>query len=118
MSYLPWLLYVRVSLCVSHALATFLCVQTSKGLVVMETTESVFNNSLYDLIKPRDCVMSWVRVVVANALAKSSSTWASVFSDLNSGTYNNMWYDSLDLFTAVGACHVPYNDELCPHCRS
>ncbi len=35
---------------------------TSQKLVVIETTNGIFNNSLYDLINS-ECVLSWIRVV-------------------------------------------------------
>jgi hypothetical protein len=37
-------------------------------LVVMETTNSNLNDSLYDLLKP-ETILTWVRVMVANRLA-------------------------------------------------
>ncbi len=64
--------------------------QISTKLVVMETTNDVFNMSLYDLIVPQS-VLSWPRVVVANTLTRSGVDWAGMFPWYNSGTYNNMW---------------------------
>ncbi len=66
--------------------------QTTHGLVITETTEEVYNNTLYDLVKPNDCVLSWVRVVVSNTLTSSGPEWATMFSSFNSGTYNCQWY--------------------------
>ena len=59
-------------------------------LHVMETTNSIFNNSLYGLIR-KASVVSWIRVTVANRLAVDGQTWKDVFKTENSGTYNNMW---------------------------
>ena len=63
---------------------------TSQKLVVIETTNSVFNNSLFDSVTT-STVPYWVRVIVANQLAASSPAWHSVFYKFNSGTYNNQW---------------------------
>lgn len=64
---------------------------TSEQLVVMETTNNIWNASLYDLVQPKGCVMSWVRENVATRLANNGSHWVSLFAQENSGTYNNMW---------------------------
>jgi hypothetical protein len=63
---------------------------TSQKLVVIETTNSVFNNALFDSVTT-STVPYWVRVIVANQLAASSPAWHSVFYKFNSGTYNNQW---------------------------
>ncbi len=60
--------------------------QTSRGLVVAETTNDVFNTSLYDVVVP-DSLLSWTRAVVCNALAVSGPIWADCFGQYNSGTY-------------------------------
>eukprot|EP01116_Phalansterium_solitarium_P000183 TRINITY_DN10100_c0_g1_i1.p1 TRINITY_DN10100_c0_g1~~TRINITY_DN10100_c0_g1_i1.p1 ORF type:complete len:556 (-),score=154.75 TRINITY_DN10100_c0_g1_i1:222-1889(-) len=62
----------------------------SSGLVVMETTNGVYNMSLYDSIQPESLV-SWVRVIVSNRLATSGADWVQVMARYNSGTYNNQW---------------------------
>jgi len=59
-------------------------------LVVMETTNSVFNLSLYDAITP-STVVSWIRAIVANRMANSGKEWVSIMKKYNSGTYNNQW---------------------------
>ena len=46
----------------------------SAKLHVMETTNSIFNNSLYQLIGNAS-VLSWIRVTVANRLAVDGETW-------------------------------------------
>jgi hypothetical protein len=63
---------------------------TSQNLAVIETTNGVYNNALFDNITPAT-VPYWVRVMVANRLASSSPEWHSVFYNFNSGTYNNQW---------------------------
>jgi len=64
---------------------------TSQKLVVIETTNGIFNNTLYDLITA-ECVVSWIRTVVANRMAASGAIWAEIFALQNSGTYNNQWF--------------------------
>ena len=64
-------------------------------LVVMETTNSNFNDSLYDLLKP-ESLLTWVRVMIANRLASSGEEWIEIFKKENSGTYNNQ-FQILDL---------------------
>ncbi len=63
---------------------------TSQKLVVIETTNSVFNTSLYDLVLPTS-VLYWIRVLVATRAASSAPDWHSIFYTHNSGTYNNQW---------------------------
>jgi hypothetical protein len=63
---------------------------TSANLVVMETTNDVFNTSLYSAVTTHT-VMYWIRCVVANRMASNGTEWANVFSLYNSGTYNNQW---------------------------
>lgn len=60
------------------------------GLSVMETTNGVYRNELYNLIVPQSA-LSWVRSMVANTLARTGHHWAQIFSKFNSGTYNNQW---------------------------
>jgi hypothetical protein len=56
----------------------------SSGLAVLETTNSVFNHSLYDLIVPQS-LWAWQRVRNANLLAAGGRQWSDVFSQYNSG---------------------------------
>ena len=60
------------------------------NLVVMETTNPIYNNSLYEKIKP-ECLLTWVRSILANRLALTSEDWTKIFKDENSGTYNNQF---------------------------
>lgn len=64
---------------------------TSASLVIAETTIANNNASLWRYVQPAT-VLEWVRNMVANRLAGDAPTWASVFSQYNSGTYNNMWH--------------------------
>ena len=68
---------------------------TDSNLVIMETTNSNLNDSLYDLIQP-NCLLTWVRVILANRLAISGEDWINIFRRENSGTYNNQ-FQVLDL---------------------
>ncbi|KAG1673709.1 hypothetical protein FOA52_010578 [Chlamydomonas sp. UWO 241] len=63
---------------------------TSDRLVIMETTNGVYEPSLYDAIHTR-CALMWQRVQVANLGADSGRAWVDLFSKHNSGTYNNQW---------------------------
>ena len=67
---------------------------TSKGLVVIETTNSNFNTSSYDLIT-EESLLCWQRVQISNRMSESAKEWTEIFSKYNSGTYNNQ-YNILD----------------------
>jgi hypothetical protein len=58
---------------------------------VMETTNSIFNQTLYDLYVKPQTVPTWIRSIVANSVAKSGKEWVVTFGKHNSGTYNNQW---------------------------
>jgi hypothetical protein len=63
---------------------------TSNGLAVIETTIGNYNADLWSLLTTQS-VLSWVRVNVANAMASNAVQWTELFSEENSGTYNNQW---------------------------
>ena len=63
---------------------------TQNGLVVIETSNNIFNTSLYDLLKP-ESLLCWQRVILANRLADDAPSWSKIFSEYNSGTYNNQF---------------------------
>ena len=63
---------------------------TSQKLTVIETTNNVFDTSLFDHVTP-STVPYWVRVTVANRLASNGPDWHEAFYKFNSGTYNNQW---------------------------
>lgn len=54
--------------------------------VTLETTIGNRNPALWKYVTPGDCVMEWVRNIVANRLAVDGDTWADVFKRFNSGT--------------------------------
>lgn len=68
---------------------------TSQNLAVIETTNGVLNETLFDLIKPSS-LLCWQRVVLANFMATTSEEWVKFFATHNSGTYNNQYF-ALDL---------------------
>jgi len=61
-----------------------------KKLVVMETTNSIFNNSLYSATTTTT-VPYWLRVQVATYLATNGVEWHKYFEMYNNGGYNNQW---------------------------
>ncbi|XP_068416740.1 phospholipase B-like 1 isoform X2 [Eschrichtius robustus] len=67
----------------------------SSGLVLLQTTNSVYNKTLLQHVVPQS-LLAWQRVRVANMMANGGKQWAEVFSKYNSGTYNNQ-YMVLDL---------------------
>nr|XP_029132146.1 phospholipase B-like 1 isoform X2 [Labrus bergylta] len=60
------------------------------GLMMTQTTNNVFNSSLFDAITPKS-LLAWQRVRLAHSLAHSGEEWAKTFSRFNSGTYNNQY---------------------------
>jgi len=62
----------------------------SNGLVLLQTTISVFNKSLYDLVVP-ESLLAWQRVRAANFAARDGKQWGDIINYFNSGTYNNQY---------------------------
>ncbi|KAL0983974.1 hypothetical protein UPYG_G00135420 [Umbra pygmaea] len=60
------------------------------GLLMTQTTNSVFNTSLYTLVTPHS-LLAWQRVRLANVMAHTGNQWADIFSKYNSGTYNSQY---------------------------
>jgi len=60
------------------------------GLAMLQTTNSVPNTTLYDLVKP-ESLFAWQRVRIANALSKTGEEWFGHLANQNSGTYNNQY---------------------------
>lgn len=67
----------------------------SSGLILLQTTNSVYNKTLLKQVVPKT-LLAWQRVRVANMMAEGGKEWAQIFSKHNSGTYNNQ-YMVLDL---------------------
>ena len=53
-------------------------------LVMLETTNSILNSSLYDSATPK-ALLAWHRVRLANWLATGGEQWAGYISEYNSG---------------------------------
>ena len=68
---------------------------TDANIYVAETTNSVHNLTLFDLLDP-NTLMCWMRTMVANRLTDDGYSWIQIFSKYNSGTYNNQ-FQILDL---------------------
>lgn len=58
---------------------------TDAGLWVSETTNSIYNRTLYNQVQPQS-LLSWIRTAVANRMATSGQEWMTIFSKFNSGT--------------------------------
>eukprot|EP00906_Rhabdomonas_costata_P011186 RCo015823 len=68
-------------------------------LVVTETTNSIFNQSLYASVSAKS-LLAWQSVLISNALARSSAEWTQIFAKHCSGTYANQWMvGDMKLFT-------------------
>jgi hypothetical protein len=78
--------------------------------VVMETTNSVMNGSLWSALTPHS-LLSWQRVTVANGLASSGKGWTDLFNRYSSGTYSNQWM-VLDLSLFAPGAPLPQQDLL------
>ncbi|GFU53299.1 putative phospholipase B-like 2 [Trichonephila clavipes] len=63
----------------------------SSGLAAMETTIGNGNASLWQYVTPEGTILEWQRNIIANRLAKNGKQWVTLFSIMNSGTYNNQW---------------------------
>jgi len=63
---------------------------TSADLTVLETTNNIFNMSLYEYTTI-NTIPYWIRIMVANRMATTGAEWVEIFSKYNSGTYNNQW---------------------------
>ena len=64
---------------------------TNEKLVIIETTNDIQNDTLYNFIVPNGSVPYFLRVSLANRLSKSGLDWTKYFAMYNSGTYNNQW---------------------------
>jgi len=63
----------------------------STGLTTQETTIGNYNPDLWKYIQPTESVLEGIRATIANRLATTGQEWTTMFSEFNSGTYNNQW---------------------------
>ena len=56
----------------------------SSGLIMLQTTNNVFNTSLYDQVIPQT-LLAWQRVRLAHLMAHSGKEWADIVKQYNSG---------------------------------
>jgi hypothetical protein len=63
---------------------------TSNLLYVAETTNPTFNSEFGNLLSPKS-LLTWMRSILANRIAKDAKTWTEIFIKNNSGTYNNQF---------------------------
>lgn len=68
----------------------FFVLDGAANLGVIETTNSLFNVRLLDLVVPQSA-LSWQRAQVANVVAASGAAWPELFARYHSGTYTNQW---------------------------
>ena len=64
---------------------------TDANLYVAETTNHVFNTSLFDLLTP-ESILCFMRTMIALRLSSTGKEWTDFFQKLNSGTYNNQFH--------------------------
>ncbi|EAY08209.1 Laminin A family protein [Trichomonas vaginalis G3] len=63
---------------------------TDSGLMILETTMGIFNDSLFYDITPKG-VSTWMRSLLASRMAHNGSEWTQIFVKNNLGTYNNQY---------------------------
>jgi hypothetical protein len=69
--------------------------QMGSGLVMLQTTNGIYNTDLYDLLTPKS-LLAWQRVRTACQKSHNATEWTDAVARYNSGTYNNQ-YMVLDL---------------------
>ena len=73
--------------------------QLSSGLVMLQTTNHIYNTRLYDLVIPQS-LFAWQRVRVANMMAHSGREWYNVVRMYNSGIYSLLLIYKVPVFEA------------------
>ena len=63
---------------------------SSHGLISIETTNTLFNDTLFSKISPNSLFTS-ERAMISNRISNSSKEWVDNFIKYNSGTYNNQF---------------------------
>lgn len=57
-------------------------------MVMLQTTNNVFNKELYNFVKP-ESLFAWQRIRVANMMANGGEEWSKVVAKYNSGITKN-----------------------------
>jgi hypothetical protein len=79
--------------------------QMSSKLIMLQTTNNVFNTSLYSLVTPQS-LLAWHRVRLANMMAHDGEEWATIFSENNSGLYIRSGYNCIKTYLARGILYT------------
>ena len=66
-------------------LVEFFFLFARSGLVMIQTTNNVFDSSLYKNVKPQS-LLAWHRVRLSNLMAHNGKEWADIYQQYNSGT--------------------------------
>jgi hypothetical protein len=66
------------------------CLPGAQTVGKLQTTNNVFNTSLYDLVTV-ESLFAWQRVRIANMMADTGRSWYNTVAMYNSGTYNNQY---------------------------
>ena len=53
-------------------------------MIVMETTNDIYNNSLFKMVTP-ESLLSWQRIRVASQMAGDATEWTDTLARYNSG---------------------------------
>ena len=86
------------------------------GMVMLQTTNNVFNASLYQYVHT-ESLLAWQRVRVANMMAHNGQEWAATLGKYNSGEdngYQHVLCDIIPLYYIV--CVFP-QQPLAEHCH-
>ena len=75
-------------------------------LAVVETTNNIYNNSLYEHLDPF-AAFSWQRAIAATWFGTGPADWAALFGFQNSGTYNCNWMATRLDGTVPSPCALP-----------
>ncbi len=77
------------------------------GLMMTQTTNNVFNTSLYSYITPAS-LFSWQRVRLAHALANTGEQWAKTFSRYNSGQKSTFTHLQFLMKLLISWCFIVF----------
>jgi len=86
--------------------------ELSSGLVMLQTTNAIYNTKLYDLVMPQS-LFAWQRVLVANMMAHSGHEWYNIVRMYNSGTCAGALLSSSS-FSVSLSLYVYMNMSFCP----